>query len=392
MTFYEELGVPPDSPPDTIRDAYRNVARLLHPDAQTNPVLKESAEAQMKRINHLYDVLSDPERRRRYDQELAEPTDRPGTLIIRAPLPVHDLARGGRGNMVWLAATAICAMFIIWLATRESSAPAVYPQPSADATAGASEPSPLRRAAAAILPKVSTDRWRDEEIVRLRAELAAANSDRERLMRQVANMEAEQRFQSVPAERRQLPRMTLPPPLNTASMSSAPLVARLPLDISIPSGLPSPPRPAPLAAAPSAVPHPEHALPAAQSVANETATVRWAGLWAYRPDPSEHKNKALFPPEFIEATISGDNGRIRGEYHARFKVGDAGISPDVNFRFEGKVSGFSGRFPWTAAGGANGEVQLRMVSGTSLEVTWSAVNLGKSMGLASGTAVLNRSN
>ena len=42
MNFYEELGVPPDAPLAAIRDAYRNVARLLHPDAQTDPVLKES--------------------------------------------------------------------------------------------------------------------------------------------------------------------------------------------------------------------------------------------------------------------------------------------------------------------------------------------------------------
>ena len=66
MTFYEELGVPPDASVDAIREAYRNVARLLHPDAQTNPVLKESAEVQMKRINQVYETLAEPERRRRY--------------------------------------------------------------------------------------------------------------------------------------------------------------------------------------------------------------------------------------------------------------------------------------------------------------------------------------
>src|ERR1700683_5626523 len=106
MTFYEELGVPPDAPSDTIREAYRSVARLLHPDAQTNPVLKESAEAQMKRINHLYDILSDPERRRRYNQELAEPQDRPATIIIQAPRPPEQFERGNSGTYVWLAATA----------------------------------------------------------------------------------------------------------------------------------------------------------------------------------------------------------------------------------------------------------------------------------------------
>src|SRR5579864_7918425 len=112
MTLYEELGVSSDAPLDTIREAYRNVARLLHPDAQTNPVLKESAEVQMKRINHLYEVLSDPERRRRYDHELAGLLDRPETIIIHGPRRPDRFQAGNRGTMVWLAATAICAGFI----------------------------------------------------------------------------------------------------------------------------------------------------------------------------------------------------------------------------------------------------------------------------------------
>ena len=373
MTFYEELGVPPDASVDAIREAYRNVARLLHPDAQTNPVLKESAEVQMKRINQLYETLAEPERRRRYDRELAQDPvgipDRPETIIIRTPLPSDPFHRGRRGTLAWLAATGVCATFIIWLATRESSAPTVYPQPWASQGAGARvdavpSPSALRRAAAAILPAPNMGQQRDGEIARLREELAAVNADRERLSRQVAAMEAERKFQPPPSEaRRQI--HVLPP----ASLPSAPPP---PLEITLPGvavALPSPPPAQP---------------------------TKWVGLWAYSQARAENKTKALIPPEFIETVIQEESGRakvwIRGQYHARFKVADARISPAVDFHFEGLVSGTFGRLPWTGPDGARGEVQLRLISDTALEIVWAASDLGKSMGLASGTAVLSRKN
>src|SRR5690348_15444107 len=109
MTYYEELGVPPDASPDAIHEAYRNVARLLHPDAQTNLVLKESAEVQMKRINHLYDTLSDPERRRRYDQDVSasqlDRPERPSPIIIQTPALSDQNPNRHNGTVVWLAAT-----------------------------------------------------------------------------------------------------------------------------------------------------------------------------------------------------------------------------------------------------------------------------------------------
>jgi DnaJ-class molecular chaperone len=63
--YYEVLGVPRTAPEDEIKKAYRTLARKHHPDV--NPGDK-SAEEKFKEINEAYDVLSDPEKRKRYDE------------------------------------------------------------------------------------------------------------------------------------------------------------------------------------------------------------------------------------------------------------------------------------------------------------------------------------
>jgi curved DNA-binding protein len=63
--YYEVLGVARDAKPDEIKKAYRKLARKHHPDV--NPDNRESEEA-FKKLNEAYEVLSDPEKRAKYDE------------------------------------------------------------------------------------------------------------------------------------------------------------------------------------------------------------------------------------------------------------------------------------------------------------------------------------
>lgn len=64
--YYEVLGLKKDATPEEIKKTYRNLALEYHPDR--NPSNKKEAEKKFKEINEAYQVLSDPEKKARYDQ------------------------------------------------------------------------------------------------------------------------------------------------------------------------------------------------------------------------------------------------------------------------------------------------------------------------------------
>jgi molecular chaperone DnaJ len=63
--YYAVLGVPKDADKTAIRKAYRKLARQYHPDANAGD---SKAEEKFKEISEAYDVLSDDDRRREYDE------------------------------------------------------------------------------------------------------------------------------------------------------------------------------------------------------------------------------------------------------------------------------------------------------------------------------------
>ena len=90
QTPYEVLGVKPDASADEIRKVYRKLAKQFHPDI--NPG-KPEAESRFKEISAAYDLLSDPEKRARYDRGEIDETgaERPPRGYYR------DHAEGAQG-------------------------------------------------------------------------------------------------------------------------------------------------------------------------------------------------------------------------------------------------------------------------------------------------------
>jgi curved DNA-binding protein len=105
--FYEVLGVSRDASPEDIQRAYRKLARTYHPDVNKDP----DAEARFQEIAEAYDVLSDPDTRRRYDafghdfRQVPEDIDPETWARARAGASAAGRGRGragaGAGPRVW---------------------------------------------------------------------------------------------------------------------------------------------------------------------------------------------------------------------------------------------------------------------------------------------------
>lgn len=72
--FYAVLAVPRNATEDQIRQRFRELARTRHPD-RFQGTEKMRAEGEFQEITQAFNVLSDPERRRRHDVELVRPDE-----------------------------------------------------------------------------------------------------------------------------------------------------------------------------------------------------------------------------------------------------------------------------------------------------------------------------
>lgn len=85
--YYKILEVPKDADQTTIRKAYREKTKQYHPDKYKGELSQQDIETKMTQINHAYEVLSDAELRKNYDQG-QDPND---------PESMHG--GGGNGGM-----------------------------------------------------------------------------------------------------------------------------------------------------------------------------------------------------------------------------------------------------------------------------------------------------
>lgn len=326
MSYYEDFGLPPNASPEQIREAYKLLVRLMHPDHQTDPALKWAAEGQMRRINKAYAVLSDPERRRQYDAGPIAPLERTAPLVIRTPHAVVVRTHLQAAPLLWIGAAVLSLGAIVWLATQGQ----LTTVPTRTARASSAEPHPQEQHASSDLPPTRT---------------------------RVGT--------PVP-----------PPSVSEAQRAPEPEQAAVPVP---------PVEAPPLAVAPAFTPPQFPAPELARLPPNH-----FGGFWALPHEKNYQRQSGQYPPQFIEATITEHEGLIHGKYRARYYISNRPISPNVNFEFEGTPEGGVAKLPWHGEGGSVGILDIKLLSAEEMELVWRATDFGQVLGLASGTAVLMR--
>jgi hypothetical protein len=180
LTHYDDLGLPASASGEEIREAYLNLVRLLHPDLSSEPSLKRFSENTLKRVSRAYAILSDPDRRQRYDAQLSASSDE------EAEEPVSVRRSAGRSRArAWITfGWLICAFAGIvgigWYVSQQSDGPSEPSQVSAanPPAAAASIAAP----SAPTAPSDGADKAPDPES--MRSELEATKAARDRALEQ----------------------------------------------------------------------------------------------------------------------------------------------------------------------------------------------------------------
>ncbi|WP_094554832.1 J domain-containing protein [Synechococcus sp. 1G10] len=132
-SLYALLGLPSTATPQDLRQAFRSLSKLYHPDTTTLPLAE--ARDQFRRLQEAYLVLGDPQRRSAYDSQLrlallqrvealspptAIPAKGPGPMLTgpvspRRPLSVRRAFSGGEWFALLLLALALLFSLVLGL-------------------------------------------------------------------------------------------------------------------------------------------------------------------------------------------------------------------------------------------------------------------------------------
>ena len=366
MNYYEELGLTPLASSHEIHQAHKHLARLLHPDRWPDADSRRLAECQMKRLNAVFEVLSDPDKRREYDLAMQPRPRLPMKARFAGTGPVRDwrqlLAALRSKHIVWRASVVLGGLILAWLAVRDKP-PAASPPVTAVVEAAGQRPSPVPEFGGApappaqpeVAPPPAPDTAQGRALIRendrLREQLGRLREEIQRSAAESAQLQAQLAAALAPAADR------MPPPLEP--VHPWPRRENGPAEVAPPSAAP------------------------------RLGPGGLSGTWVYVASPGSADPAVLYPPEYIEAVIQEQGDRITGRFRSRYLVKDQAISPDVHFSFQGSAADYSA-LDRSAQGGARGQLSLERVSDDSLRVTWFASRLGPRSGLVSGSATLVR--
>jgi len=367
MDYYEELGLTRTATVQEIRQAYKVLARLVHPDGQVNTPVRDMAERQMKRLNQILATLTDDSARREYDATLERASRQtpaavavsgpkwrqPAGRIVWLPLWLRPMAE----NWFWLSLALVTSGVAVWYLAQ------VHAE-------GRAQPA----AKAAVEDKAATSIAR-----RTSAPISKA-----------AQHEAESsapKHSKTPRPGRSAPLNPSRPSENLQKSSEASakaVVSAKPFEAQMPEAIPL------------AAPSPAPATPPSRGDISPAVAARppgspFAGNWLYLPEPNENSRPGVYPAKYVELLMGEEHGLLRGTYRAEYQILDRAVSPEVTFELQGEAPpGTSAHLKWAATDGAKGDVDLALAGPNILKITWWTTEFGRHTKLASGSSTLIR--
>jgi hypothetical protein len=384
MDHYEELGLKRTATAQEIRQAYKVMARLVHPDGHADRQVKEMAQRQMQRLNEILAMLTNEQTRREYDAGLAgasmaELTGRGPAAMRPGAVPAGAgalrRARWGKRPKGWeaeaepwtaglpgWAQSAVQNGFWISLVLVLVCVGVWYMAQDTGGSARAGSP-PEVKPVTPMKTRVPRQDARKEPDMEKMTEPAIAGDDA------AAGTEP-----VVAPATPETPATAEAPPAQSSSRET---------------GVTESASDHPVATAAQSAPSNPASAPPKMAPATEAPT--FAGTWLYVPDPSDSAAPGAYPATYAEFLLAEAHGQLSGSYRANYRVADRAVSPEVSFHVEGATpAGKSARLRWTSADGAKGEVDMALVEPNLMTVSWWSTELGRHATLASGTAKLIR--
>jgi hypothetical protein len=376
MDFYEELGLKRTASLQEIRQAYKVLARLVHPDGKEDEQVREMAQRQMQRLNEILAILTDERARRYYDATLMgaaiesshltparPPESLSGNVTVRtlrserrrqpwggrlrnwaSQLP--GWAQATVRHSYWIALAMVFAILGVWYLAEDSKNPSH----------------------AGSVPEVTGSSPDLPQTARAASAKGARGTNRNPLTESAAS--------------------------SGQSAANAETAAVPPLPIQAPEPATAPEttvETAPEHLSEAALIEPSNSQPIVTAAAQTVPHPAFAGNWLYAPDPAETVAAGTYPATYVELLLAENQGQLSGKYRAHYRIADRAVSPELSFQIQGPTSGGrSAHLRWTSEDGAKGEMEMSLTGPNLMSVSWWSTSLGRYTAVASGTAKLVR--